>query len=205
MDYRQVQRAYTFLSPVYDLVFDKVFQPGRAKAIELLETKPDDLVLEVGVGTGLNLPLYPRHCRVVGIDLSEKMLKKAKEKVSEREMKHVALSLMDAANMPFPDDTFDHALATYVISAVPDPLRVLLEMKRVCKKGGHIVILNHFKSENPVMGTLEELLAPICTNLGFRTNLPLAPLLHEAAMDVEQLHRVNLLKGWRLIRCINWK
>ncbi|MBI3988908.1 MAG: methyltransferase domain-containing protein [candidate division NC10 bacterium] len=205
MDYEQVQRAYALLSPVYDIVFDRIFHPGRIKAIELLESEPGDLILEVGVGTGLNLPLYPKGLRVVGIDLSEKMLIKAKEKVTELKMRDVALGLMDAANLSFPDNSFDHILATYVISAVPDPLKVLLEMKRVCKRGGHLVIMNHFKCEKALIGAVEESLAPLCASFGFKPNLPLQPLFQEAKLEIEQLHRVNLFKGWRLIRCINRK
>jgi phosphatidylethanolamine/phosphatidyl-N-methylethanolamine N-methyltransferase len=203
LEYKQIKRAYAVMSPMYDLLFDRIFHPGRVAAIRLLEIKPDDLVLEVGIGTGLNLPLYPTACRLVGIDLSRQMLKKAREKVQEYGMRNVSLQVMDAARMEFPDGHFDHVLATYVISAVPEPLQVLREIKRVCKKGGHIVILNHFQSEHPVIGALEELVAPICGQLGFKTDLKLMPLLKEARLTTEQLHRVNLLNGWRLVRCIN--
>jgi len=205
MDYEQVQRAYAILSPVYDIVFDKIFHPGRVKAIELLESEPGDTILEVGIGTGLNLPLYPKGRRVVGIDLSDKMLTKAKEKVAKLTMRNVALGRMDAAQMSFPDNVFDHVLATYVISAVPDPLKVLLEMKRVCKRGGHLVIMNHFKCEKALIGAVEESLAPLCASFGFKPNLLLHPLFQEAKLEIEQIHRVNLFKGWKLIRCINRK
>jgi phosphatidylethanolamine/phosphatidyl-N-methylethanolamine N-methyltransferase len=118
-------------------------------------------------------------------------------------MNNVTLKVMDASKLEFPDEHFDHVLATYVISAVPEPVQVLREIKRVCKKRGHIVILNHFKSENPVIGAFEELMAPLCSQLGFKTDLKLMPLLKEAGLTTEQLHRVNLLNGWRLVRCIN--
>ncbi len=203
LDYKQIKRAYAIMSPMYDLLFDKIFHPGRVAALQLLEIKPHDLVLEVGIGTGLNLPLYPRNCRFVGIDFSRQMLKKAEEKVREYGMENVTLKVMDASKMEFPDEHFDHVLATYVISAVPEPVRVLREIRRVCKKKGHIVILNHFKSENPVIGAFEELVAPLCTQLGFKTDLKLMPLLKEVGLTTEQLHRVNLLNGWRLVRCIN--
>jgi phosphatidylethanolamine/phosphatidyl-N-methylethanolamine N-methyltransferase len=203
LEYKQIKRAYAMMSPMYDLLFDKIFHPGRVAAIELLDLRPSDLVLEVGIGTGLNLPLYPTHCRLVGIDLSRQMLKKAREKVQEFGLTNVTLEVMDAAKMNFPDRHFDHVLATYVISAVPQPVQVLREIKRVCKEGGHIVILNHFKSENPVIGAFEELLAPLCSQLGFKTDLKLMPLLKEAELSPEQLHRVNLLNGWRLVRCVN--
>jgi phosphatidylethanolamine/phosphatidyl-N-methylethanolamine N-methyltransferase len=203
MDYQTIKRAYAILSPVYDLLFDKIFHPGRVAAINVLEIKPGDRVLEVGVGTGLNLVLYPGHCRVTGIDISEEMLRKARQRVQALGLTHVTLELMDASNLAFPSDTFDHVLATYVLSAVPDPVKTLLEMRRVCKPSGHLVILNHFKSDNPIIGALEEMLAPVCTRIGFKTDLKLKPLLERTALAPEQLHRVNLMNGWRLVRCIN--
>ena len=203
MDYETIKRAYAILSPVYDFLFDKVFYPGRVAAIDLLEIKPGDRVLEVGVGTGLNLPLYRRDCEVTGIDISEGMLRKADERVRTYGMTNTKLMVMDASKLEFPDNSFDRVIATYVISAVPDPVKTLLEMRRVCKPSGHLVILNHFKSDNPVVGMFEKLLAPVCTKIGFDTELKLMPLLERVALAPEQLHRVNLMNGWRLVRCIN--
>lgn len=203
MDYETIKRAYAILSPVYDFLFDKVFYPGRVAAIDLLEIKPGDRVLEVGVGTGLNLPLYPRNCEVTGIDISEEMLRKAEERIRTHGMKNAKLMVMDGSKLEFPDNSFDRVIATYVISAVPDPVKTLLEMRRVCKPSGHLVILNHFKSDNPVIGMFERLLAPVCTKIGFNTELKLMPLLERVALAPEQLHRVNLMNGWRLVRCIN--
>jgi len=203
MDYKTIKRAYAILSPVYDFLFDKVFYPGRVAAIKLLEIKPGDRVLEVGVGTGLNLPLYPRDCDVTGVDISEEMLRKADERVRTYGMTNTRLMVMDGSKLDFPDNSFDRVIATYVISAVPDPVKTLLEMRRVCKPSGTLVILNHFKSDNPVIGMFEKLLAPVCTKIGFDTELKLMPLLERVALSPEQLHRVNLMNGWRLVRCIN--
>jgi phosphatidylethanolamine/phosphatidyl-N-methylethanolamine N-methyltransferase len=203
MDYRTIKRAYAILSPVYDFLFDKIFHPGRVAAINLLEIQPGDRVLEVGVGTGLNLPLYPKGCSVTGIDISEEMLRKARQRVQEYGITNVTLEVMDASKLTFPNDSFDRVIATYVISAVPDPVKTLLEMRRVCKPSGHLVILNHFKSDNPLIGAFEEMLAPVCTQIGFKTDLKLKPLLERVALAPEQLHRVNLMNGWRLVRCIN--
>src|SRR5574337_1310747 len=111
LDYYQITRAYAILSPMYDLLFEKIFHPGRVAAVQLLGIKPNDLVLEVGIGTGLNLPLYPTNCRLVGIDLSRQMLKKAREKVEEYGMKNVTLKVMDASKLEFPDEHFDHVVA----------------------------------------------------------------------------------------------
>jgi len=203
MDYKTIKRAYAILSPVYDFLFDKVFYPGRVAAIQLLEAKPGDRILEVGVGTGLNLPLYPRDCDVTGVDISEGMLRKAEERVRTLGMDRAKLMMMDGSRLEFPDNSFDRVIATYVISAVPDPVKTLLEMRRVCKPSGHLVILNHFKSENPIIGMFEKILAPVCTKVGFDTELKLMPLLERVALAPEQMHRVNLMNGWRLVRCIN--
>jgi phosphatidylethanolamine/phosphatidyl-N-methylethanolamine N-methyltransferase len=203
MDYETINRAYAVLSPVYDFLFDKIFYPGRVAAIDLLEIQPGNRVLEVGVGTGLNLPLYSRDCDVTGIDISKEMLRKAEERVLTLGMANTNLMVMDGSKLAFPDDSFDRVIATYVISAVPDPVKTLLEMRRVCKPSGHLVILNHFKSENPVIGMFEKLLAPVCTKIGFNTELKLMPLLERVALSPDQMHRVNLMNGWRLVRCIN--
>ena len=203
MDYETINRAYAILSPVYDFLFEKIFYPGRVAAIDLLEIQPGNRVLEVGVGTGLNLPLYSRDCNVTGIDISKEMLRKAEERVLTLGMVNTKLMVMDGSKLAFPDDSFDRVIATYVISAVPDPVKTLLEMRRVCKPSGHLVILNHFKSENPVIGMFERLLAPVCTKIGFNTELKLMPLLERVALSPDQMHRVNLMNGWRLVRCIN--
>ena len=205
LEKRQVKRAYKLYAPAYDFVFDWIFRPGREAAIQLLEIHRDHQVLEVGIGTGLNLPLYPSHCRIAGIDLSEEMLEKAQEKVVDLGLGNVALKAMDATVMDFREDEFDSAVATYTISAVPDPVAVLREMRRVVKPGGNIVLLNHFRSQRPVVGRLEDLVAPLCTRLGWKSNLPLEPLLQQVGLTPEIATTVNLFNGWRLIKCVNRK
>ncbi len=205
LEKRQVKRAYALYSPIYDFLFDWIFHPGRVAAVKLLDIQPDERVLEVGIGTGLNLPLYPPRCRLTGIDLSDKMLEKAQAKIEELGLDNVTLKVMDAAAMDFADSEFDRALATYVISAVPDPLGVLREMRRVVKPGGTIVILNHFRSASRVMAAIEDLVSPLCTRLGWKSNLPLEPLLKEVGITPDATTKVNLFNGWRLLRCVNRK
>ncbi len=205
LEKRQVKRAYKLYAPAYDFVFDWIFHPGREAAIKLLDIRAGEQILEVGIGTGLNLPLYPLHCRITGIDLSEEMLEKAQEKVVELGLGNVTLKAMDATVMDFGESEFDSAVATYTISAVPDPVGVLREMRRVVKPGGNIVLLNHFRSERPVMGRLEDLVAPVCTRLGWKSNLPLEPLLKQVGLAAESSTKVNLFNGWRLITCVNRK
>ena len=205
LEKRQVQRAYEFYAPVYDLIFDWIFAPGRVAAVKHLALGPGERILEVGIGTGLNLPLYPPSVRLTGIDLSQEMLDKAVERVQTLAMPNVTLKVMDATSLDFDENEFDKALATYTISAVPDPVAVLREMRRVVRPGGTLVILNHFRSERRVLGHLEDWVAPICTRLGWKSNLALMPLLEQVGLAPEVVMKVNMLNGWRLVKCVNRK
>jgi phosphatidylethanolamine/phosphatidyl-N-methylethanolamine N-methyltransferase len=205
LEKRQVERAYELLAPVYDFIFDWIFAPGRQAAISHLGLTLNDTVLEVGIGTGLNLPLYPPACRLTGIDLSSEMLDKAVERAQKLAMPGVVLKVMDATSMDFGDNEFDSAVATYTISAVPDPIGVLREMRRVVKPGGILVILNHFRSERWLWGHVEDVVAPICTRLGWKSNLAMTPLLQAVGLTPELVVSVNMFNGWRLVKCVNRK
>jgi phosphatidylethanolamine/phosphatidyl-N-methylethanolamine N-methyltransferase len=205
LEKRQVQRAYELWAPAYDFIFDWIFAPGREAAIKHLELSRQHSVLEVGIGTGLNLPLYPATCRLTGIDLSQDMLDKAVERVQTLTMPDVTLKVMDATAMDFGENEFDRAIATYTISAVPDPVAALREMRRVVKPGGVIVILNHFRSERRMTGRLEDLVAPVCTRLGWKSNLAMKPLLEQVGLEPELITTVNMFNGWRLVKCVNRK
>ena len=197
-----VERVYEKLSVVYDLIFGPTLHPGRIEALKKMNIRPGDHVLEVGVGTGINLPLYPKDCSIVGIDLSEPMLEKARERVVEKGLRNCRVMEMDAAKMAFPDESFDIVYAPYLISVVPDPVKVALEMKRVCKKDGRVIILNHFKStDNTLLAKMETMISPLTVHIGFKSDLDLHGFLTQADLTPVSIDKVNLLNMWTLVTC----
>jgi len=144
MHIQTVKAAYRRYARVYDALFGPVLQPGRKAVVKALGCRPGERVLEVGVGTGLSLPLYPPHTRVTGIDVSTEMLDKARARVENRRLANVeALLEMNAEEMTFPDASFDKVVAMYVVSVVERPARLLEELHRVCRPQGEIFIVNH--------------------------------------------------------------
>jgi len=197
-----VGRVYEKLAIVYDLAFGPTLQPGRRRAIAQMSMGPDVRVLEVGVGTGMNIDLYPPDCSVVGIDLSGPMLEKAHGRMIRRGLRNVRLLEMDAAHLKFADKTFDIVYAPYVMSVVPDPVAIVREMHRVCKNGGRIVMLNHFRSANPVLAWLERALSPFTVHIGFKADLDLPAFLAQAGMAPVSIEKVNTPRIWSLVTCV---
>jgi phosphatidylethanolamine/phosphatidyl-N-methylethanolamine N-methyltransferase len=197
-----VERVYEKLASVYDLIFGPTLHPGRLVARDRMEIQPGSHILEVGVGTGINASLYPRNCHITGIDLSASMLDKARERVARQGLRNVRLMEMDAAKTTFADDTFDIVYAPYLISVVPDPVRVACEMRRVCKPGGKIVILNHFRSANPVLSRMERAISPLTVHIGFKSDLDLPAFLAQAELQPESIEKVNHPKIWSLVTCV---
>lgn len=196
-----VERVYEKLSGVYDLTFGPTLHPGRLQTMDLIDFGEGAEILEVGVGTGINLPLYPASCHITGIDLSAGMLEKARERIVKKGLRNCRVMEMDAAAITFADDTFDVVYAPYLISVVPDPVAVALEMRRVCKPGGRIIILNHFKSEHPLISRIETAISPMTVHLGFKSDLDLPGFLAQADLTPISIHKVNLAKMWSLVTC----
>jgi phosphatidylethanolamine/phosphatidyl-N-methylethanolamine N-methyltransferase len=197
-----VEAVYAKISSVYDFTFGPTLHPGRIQAIQRMAIKPGDRVLEVGVGTGINLPLYPTSCAITGIDLSGPMLGKARERIFDKGLRNCRVFEMDAAAMSFADETFDTVYAPYLISVVPDPVKVATEMFRVCRRGGRIVILNHFKSQNPVLSRIETAISPLTVHVGFKSDLDLKGFLTQANLTPLSIEKVNLFKMWSLVTCV---
>jgi phosphatidylethanolamine/phosphatidyl-N-methylethanolamine N-methyltransferase len=197
-----VERVYEKLAGVYDFTFGPTLHPGRLQAIDSMGITAGDAVLEVGVGTGINLGLYPRGCQVTGIDLSSGMLEKARERIVKKGLRNSRVLEMDAAHMQFEDESFDIVYAPYLISVVPDPVAVAREMRRVCRTGGRIVILNHFKSQNPLLAKLETAMSPLTVHIGFKSDLDLPAFLAQAELTPESIEKVNLPPMWSLVTCV---
>lgn len=181
LDRYAVAKAYARWAPVYDLVFGSVFEQGRRAAIAAAE-RLGGRILEVGVGTGISLPDYSPTCRLIGVDISEPMLRKAKARVTQLGLSQVdGLAVMDAERLAFSDASFDVVVAQYVITTVPHPEATLDELARVLKRGGEIILVNHFGAEAGLRRAFERGFAPLARRLGWRPEFPWARLAAWAA------------------------
>ena len=197
-----VEGVYEKLASVYDFTFGPTLHAGRLRAIQRMGIRPGDRVLEVGVGTAINAGLYPRDCIVTGIDLSDSMLEKARERVARKGIRNMRLLEMDAADMRFPDGAFDIVYAPYLISVVPDPITVAREMGRVCRPGGRIIFLNHFRSRNPLVASIERAISPFTVHIGFKSDLDLPAFLAQADLEPVSIEKVNIPRIWSLVTCV---
>jgi len=196
------QRGYRLFAPIYDLVFGATLQPGRRAAIEALDCRPGDRVLEVCVGSGMALPLYPRSVRVTGIDISREMLAKAEARVRRLGLSNVeALVRMDAQHLVFPDASFDKAAVMFAICGLPDPVRAAREIRRVCRPGATIVIAGHFRSRRALMRACESSLAPIYRLLQYRADLELDEFVAAAQLEVISRRPANFLGYSTILAC----
>ena len=206
MELEAIKKAYRRYAGLYDLYFGALFQPGRKAVLQRMGCRPGERVLEVGVGTGLSLPLYPKGVQVTGIDVSPEMLERARSRLTRDGLgRGVELHVMDAERMSFADNSFDKVVAMYVVSVVPHPQRLVDEMRRVCKPSGEIFIVNHFHSPNPIVGGVESLLAPLSRLVGFHPDFCLDRFMRETELEVLDKQPVNLFGYWDLLRARNNK
>jgi|SRR5262245_36698772 len=184
-------KLYSEFAPFYDRFFGKIFYDRLERVIEDLDIPPGAKVLEVGAGTGTSFPAYPFHCDVIGVDLAPDMLARARQKIEDNGWTHVKVMEMNALDLKFPDDSFDYVMAFHVVTVVPDPVRMIAEARRVCTPSGKIVIVNHFTTDVPVLGSLTKAIDPLTRWLGWRTDLQLKPFIETTELTVEKVYKLR--------------
>ena len=198
-------KIYSEFSHLYDKIFSRFFCKRITSVITSLNIRPGAKVLEVGVGTGLSLAAYPPHCEVTGIDLAPEMLERAKQKAAENGWRHFRLLQMDALNLDFPDNAFDYVTSFHVISVVPDPVRMMQEIHRVCKPGGTVVIINHFRTTKPVLGPLIGALDPLTRRLGWSASLRLSEAFDGVPVRIEKRFKTSPFSLFTVVLAQNQK
>jgi phosphatidylethanolamine/phosphatidyl-N-methylethanolamine N-methyltransferase len=195
----RIETIYQRLAPFYDVIYGATLQLGRRQAMTRLAPVSGELILEVGVGTGLSAVQYPEHCLVVAIDLSAAMLERAQSRLLRRQVDHVALCRMDAARLGFRDGFFDAVYAPYVLNVVPDPVAAAREMLRVCRPSGRIVLLNHF--EDASASWFCDLLGRVASRAGVNWHLDLSGLLRDTGLVARSIEPVNLPAVSSVVTC----
>jgi phosphatidylethanolamine/phosphatidyl-N-methylethanolamine N-methyltransferase len=184
-------KIYYEFSHLYDLIFTRFFVPRIVSTLGSLNIPPGSKILEVGVGTGLSLPAYPRHAAVTGIDLAPEMLEQAQRKADREGWRHIRLLQMNALDLKFPDGEFDYVTAFHVVSVVPDHGRLMREMARVCKPGGTLVVINHFRSDRRWLATIVDKVDPVTRKLGWRTTLQWTELFAHVPLRIERRFKTS--------------
>jgi phosphatidylethanolamine/phosphatidyl-N-methylethanolamine N-methyltransferase len=193
-----VARTYDRLAPLYDTLFGQVLEPGRRRMAEVVRMLQPASLLEVGVGTGLALAGYPPQCKIVGIDLSHDMLDRARERAARLPQHDIGIEHMNAERMRFPDGAFDCVTVPYVLSVTPRPAELVREIRRVCKPGGTIVVLNHF-SGSKLWWLLERAVRSAAEHVGFRSDFRYDEQILSHDWQVLSVEPVNLFGLSKLV------
>src|SRR5262245_317953 len=194
-----VEMIYRRLAPIYDWIYGATLQPGRRRAFSRLTPQPGERILEVGIGTGFGSALYPADCFVVGIDVSAAMLARARQRVAATS---VRLCRMDATHLGFGDGRFDAVYAPYILNVVDDPVAVARELRRVCRPGGRLVLLNHFDhgpGRHTFLDRMAGCFASRLTEVDW--HLSLEYFLRRANLTPSLVERVNVAQVTTLIVC----
>ena len=194
--------TYRFYAPLYDRVFGAVLEPGRRALTTAVRALRPTSILEVGVGTGLTLTHYPASSSVVGIDISEEMLEIARERADALADRCIHLAAMNAESMDFPDGCFDCVAIPYVLSVTPNPEKLVAEIRRVCRKGGTILILNHF-SGSRLWWFLERAVRSLANRIGFRSDFCFDEQILRYDWEVLSVRKVNFFGLSRLVTIRN--
>src|SRR3954468_20585988 len=206
MQEASTKRIHHGYSLFYDATFGRLVKRRIERAINHMNIRRDDLVLDLGIGTGVSLNFYPTdRGRIIGVDLSAGMLREARKKVRERGLHNADIFQANALQLPFADDTFDHVFISHVITVVSDPYLLVREAQRVCKPGARIVIVNHFQSTNRFIGMVEKWLCPLCTKLGWRSDLALQDLIRRTGVEIDYRYKLESIDLWETVVINNTK
>lgn len=168
-----------------------------------MNIQPGEKVLEVGIGTGMSLSLYPGNVEVVGIDINQDMIKHAGEKKQRMGYTNVKLCITDASEMAFKNNYFDKVIASHSITVIPKPFETLKEIKRVCKENAEFFFLNYGGSDDSVVSRIEKVWSPIRNRLGLGKAIDLEGLLQDANFKIDFKDRVSIFKFCKIIKCRN--
>jgi phosphatidylethanolamine/phosphatidyl-N-methylethanolamine N-methyltransferase len=206
MQESSTKKIYDIHSLFYDATFGRLVKRRIERAIhQHMNISDRDVVLDLGIGTGVSLNFYPNRGRIVGIDLSAGMLREARKKIRERGLEHAHVFQANALELPFADNSFDHVFISHVITVVSDPYLLVREAQRVCKPGARIVIVNHFQSTNRFIGMLEKWLCPLCTKLGWRSDLALQDLIRRTGVEIDYSYKLETVDLWETVVITNNK
>jgi len=195
----RTSRIYDIWSRCYDGTFGRLIHKRQLQAVAELGAEPGQWVLDLGIGTGTSLEAYPEGVRVVGADLSAGMLVKAQQRLRASGRADMHLVQADALNPPFAEQAFDHVIGTHTVSVVSDPPRLMQWVARLVKPGGRVVVLNHFQSEMKPVGWLEKVVNPLCTRIGWRSDLPLAECLNGSELKLSHQYKLHPADIWRIV------
>lgn len=193
-----VINTYKFYAPLYDYIFGSVFEPGRHALANVVKEQAPSSILEIGVGTGLMLEYYPVKTKIVGVDISSDMLDIAKDRADDLPEHKIKLMKVDAEALNFADGSFDCVTLPYVLSVTPNPEKLVSELRRVCRKGGTIIILNHF-SGSRFWTYLERTVRAMANRIGFRSDFDYAEQILKHNWEILSVKTVNVLGLSKLV------
>lgn len=193
-------KLYHNLVPAYQALWPAVAGRNIRIVLPTMEFAAGSKVLEVGVGTGLSLASYPTDIELTGIDLSESMLAEAETLIGRHGWDHVNVLPMNAEELEFEDNSFDVVTAFHTVSVVSNPDRMMKEMVRVCRPGGQLLVINHFRSENPLIARVVDSAGNVTRRLGWRTDLELQEIMKELPLRIDERYKPNPFSFFTILK-----